>query len=61
MKYRDLREFIALLETRGELTRVTAPVDPRLEMTEICDRVLRRVCVDRVPSSIERGPPPDRH
>jgi 4-hydroxy-3-polyprenylbenzoate decarboxylase len=32
MKYRDLREFIALLDARGELKRVTAPVDPRLEM-----------------------------
>ncbi len=42
MKYRDLRDFIALLEARGELKRVTAPVDPRLEMTEICDRTLRR-------------------
>jgi 4-hydroxy-3-polyprenylbenzoate decarboxylase len=42
MKYRDLREFIALLEARGELKRVAAPVDPRLEMTEICDRVLKR-------------------
>jgi 4-hydroxy-3-polyprenylbenzoate decarboxylase len=42
MKYRDLREFIALLEARGELRRVTTPVDPRLEMTEICDRTLRR-------------------
>jgi 4-hydroxy-3-polyprenylbenzoate decarboxylase len=37
-----LREFIALLEARGELKRVTACVDPRLEMTEICDRTLRR-------------------
>ena len=42
MKYRDLREFIALLDARGELKRVTAPVDPHLEMTEICDRTLRR-------------------
>jgi 4-hydroxy-3-polyprenylbenzoate decarboxylase len=41
MKYRDLREFIAMLEARGELTRVTASVDPYLEMTEICDRTLR--------------------
>jgi 4-hydroxy-3-polyprenylbenzoate decarboxylase len=40
-KYRDLRDFIALLEARGELKRVTAEIDPRLEMTEICDRVLR--------------------
>jgi len=41
MKYRDLRDFLAQLEARGELRRVAAAVDPRLEMTEICDRVLR--------------------
>ena len=41
MKYGDLREFLAGLEARGELKRVAAPVDPRLEMTEICDRVLK--------------------
>ena len=42
MKYEDLRDFIEQLEARGELRRVTAEVDPHLEMTEICDRVLRR-------------------
>jgi len=42
MKYRDLRDFLAQLEARGELKRVSATVDPRLEMTELCDRVLRR-------------------
>jgi 4-hydroxy-3-polyprenylbenzoate decarboxylase len=41
MKYRDLRDFLAGLESRGELKRVTATVDPSLEMTEICDRVLK--------------------
>jgi 4-hydroxy-3-polyprenylbenzoate decarboxylase len=41
VKYRDLRDFIAQLEARGDLRRITAAVDPRLEMTEICDRVLR--------------------
>ncbi|MGA7749691.1 MAG: UbiD family decarboxylase domain-containing protein, partial [Gallionella sp.] len=41
MKYHDLRDFIAQLEKLGELKRVTAPVSPYLEMTEICDRVLR--------------------
>jgi 4-hydroxy-3-polyprenylbenzoate decarboxylase len=41
MKYRDLRDFLAQLEARGELKRVAAEVDPRLEMTEICDRVLK--------------------
>ena len=41
MQYRDLRDFIARLESMGELVRVGAEVSPRLEMTEICDRVLR--------------------
>jgi len=41
MKYHDLRDFIAQLEKTGELRRVGVEVDPRLEMTEICDRVLR--------------------
>lgn len=41
MKYRDLRDFIHLLEQRGELKRITAEVDPYLEITEICDRTLR--------------------
>ncbi len=41
MKYKDLRDFIAQLEKIGELRRVTIPVSPKLEMTEICDRVLR--------------------
>ncbi len=41
MAYRDLREFVAQLEARGQLKRVGVAVDPKLEMTEICDRVLR--------------------
>ena len=41
MKYKDLRDFISQLESIGELKRITAEVDPNLEMTEICDRVLR--------------------
>ncbi len=41
MKYRDLRDFSAQLEKLGELKRVGVEVDPRLEMTEICDRVLK--------------------
>ena len=40
MKYRDLRDFVSQLEGLGELKRVSAEVSPRLEMTEICDRVL---------------------
>jgi 4-hydroxy-3-polyprenylbenzoate decarboxylase len=41
MKYKDLRDFIAQLEQRGELVRISQPVDPVLEMTEIADRTLR--------------------
>ena len=41
MRYKDLRDFIAQLEQLGELKRIAVGVDPRLEMTEICDRVLR--------------------
>jgi len=41
LRYQDLRDFIAQLEQLGELKRVAVEVDPRLEMTEICDRVLR--------------------
>jgi 4-hydroxy-3-polyprenylbenzoate decarboxylase len=42
MNYRDLRDFLAQLERMGELRRVSLEVDPRLEMTEFCDRILRR-------------------
>jgi len=41
MRYKDLREFIDQLEAMGELKRISTPVDPNLEMTEICDRTLR--------------------
>ena len=41
MAYVDLRDFLGQLERRGELKRITAEVSPRLEMTEVCDRVLR--------------------
>ena len=41
MKYTDLRDFIDHLEQNGELKRISVEVDPVLEMTEICDRVLR--------------------
>jgi 4-hydroxy-3-polyprenylbenzoate decarboxylase len=41
MKYSDLRDFIAQLETLGELKHVSVPVSPHLEMTELCDRTLR--------------------
>ena len=42
LQFNDLREFIAHLESIGELVRVSQPVDPNLEMTEICDRALKQ-------------------
>lgn len=42
MKYRDLRDFINLLERQNLLQRVDLPIDPHLEMTEVSDRMLRR-------------------
>src|ERR671934_1706995 len=38
---RDLRDWIALLEREGELRRVSAEVDPHLEITEITDRTVK--------------------
>jgi 4-hydroxy-3-polyprenylbenzoate decarboxylase len=39
--YSDLRDFLRDLEKEGDLRRVTAPVDPHLEVTEIVQRVVR--------------------
>ena len=38
---RDLRDWIGLLEREGELVRVSAEVDPHLEVTEIVDRTVK--------------------
>lgn len=41
MAYQDLREFLQILEKNGELKRIQYPIDPYLEITEVCDRVLK--------------------
>ncbi|MBX7246786.1 MAG: menaquinone biosynthesis decarboxylase [Candidatus Sumerlaeaceae bacterium] len=41
MSYDNLRDFIAALETAGELRRISMEVDPILELTEIADRVMK--------------------
>ncbi|HIF9418933.1 TPA: 4-hydroxy-3-polyprenylbenzoate decarboxylase [Photobacterium damselae] len=41
MKFQDLRDFIDYLEAQGQLKRISHPVDPNQEITEICDRTLR--------------------
>lgn len=42
MKYADLRDFIKLLEQKQQLKRIQLPIDPYLEITEICDRTLQQ-------------------
>lgn len=41
MNFSNFRDFLTYLEQQGELKRITYPVSPYLEMTEIADRVLR--------------------
>ena len=41
MAYSDLRQFIQVLEKNGELKRVSAEVDPILEITEVADRAVK--------------------
>jgi 4-hydroxy-3-polyprenylbenzoate decarboxylase len=41
MAYKDLREFIKLIENKGLLQRITVEVDPILEVSEITDRMCK--------------------
>ena len=41
MHFKDLREFIRLLEDRGQLKRISVPVSTELEITEITDRAVK--------------------
>jgi 4-hydroxy-3-polyprenylbenzoate decarboxylase len=50
MAYKDLREWIARLEKAGELTKISQPVSPYLEMAEIADRAAK------LPGSPTKGP-----
>ncbi len=42
MGYQSLQHFVEVLEQQGELVRITAPVSPYLEITEITDRVSKK-------------------
>ena len=42
MRFKDIREFITLLDRRGELRRISVPVSRDLEITEIADRVSKQ-------------------
>ena len=50
--YADLGEFISALERDGDLKRITAPVDPTLEISEITQRVVR----DKGPALLFENP-----
>jgi len=39
MAYNGLNEFVSVLESKGELIRISQTVDPVLEITEIVDRI----------------------
>src|SRR5438105_1759594 len=51
---RDVREFLAHLEKRGRLHRITVPVSPDLEITEITDRVSKGPAAENVALLFER-------
>ncbi|HET7344058.1 MAG TPA: menaquinone biosynthesis decarboxylase [Methylomirabilota bacterium] len=54
MAFTDLRDFVARLEQRGRLRRVTAEVSRDLEITEIVDRVSKARGDDNVALLFER-------
>ena len=41
MAYRDFQHFLEVLESKGELKRISEPVSPYLEITEVTDRVVK--------------------
>ncbi len=41
MRYKNIRDFIDLLEKKGELCRIKTPVSRDLEITEIADRTIK--------------------
>lgn len=41
MAYRDFQHFLDELQAKGELKRITEPVSPYLEITEVADRVMK--------------------
>lgn len=41
-QFKNLRDFIKYLETKGQLKRITAEVDTDLEITEIADRMVKK-------------------
>ncbi|MGH7321130.1 MAG: menaquinone biosynthesis decarboxylase [Candidatus Rokuibacteriota bacterium] len=54
MAFQDLREFLDLLDKRGQLRRITVPVTRDLEITEIADRVVKGPAAGNVALLCER-------
>ncbi len=42
MGYDSLQHFVKALERAGELVRITEPLSPYLEITEVTDRVCKK-------------------
>jgi 4-hydroxy-3-polyprenylbenzoate decarboxylase len=42
MPYSDLRDFLKFLEQKGQLLRIKSEIDPRLEITEVLNRLLAK-------------------
>ncbi|MEI7987011.1 MAG: menaquinone biosynthesis decarboxylase [Armatimonadota bacterium] len=42
MAYRDFQHFLEVLESKGELKRISEPISPYLEITEVTDRVVKK-------------------
>ncbi|MDP2599723.1 MAG: menaquinone biosynthesis decarboxylase [Deltaproteobacteria bacterium] len=42
MSFRSLKDFVDFLEERGELKRIKTKVSPKLEITEIADRLVKK-------------------
>lgn len=54
MPFQDLREFLALLDKRGQLRRIAVSVKRELEITEIADRVVKGAAADNHALIFER-------
>jgi 4-hydroxy-3-polyprenylbenzoate decarboxylase len=55
LAYEDLREWIAALDRAGELKKIRTEVDPILEITEITDRVSKKITWGQPPSAVQPG------
>ncbi len=54
MAFQDLREFLDLLDKRGQLRRITVPVSRDLEISEIADRAVKGPAAGNVALLFER-------